>query len=100
MPAGKNQFRIVNLWSVELLGIAGSSTVIQGADDGSADRLWQIVEGVNGNVKIHNVSSGLVIASEAGSRAVQRVNAPAASSNWPLRSASVPFRKVRSNSPS
>jgi len=59
-------FKIRNQNSGLVLGVAGMSTadsadVVQFADNGTADHLWQLEDAGSGNLKIRNVNSGLVM---------------------------------------
>ena len=72
-------FRIRNRNSGLVIGVSGESTagsaaVVQFADTGTPDHLWQLVDAGAGNLKIKNVNSGLLLAvsneSTSGSAAV------------------------------
>jgi arabinan endo-1,5-alpha-L-arabinosidase len=101
MPAGRDQYRIVNMWSGQVLGIAGSAraseaAVVQCADDGAADRLWQIIDGGDGGVKIKNVSSRLAIgiggqSRARGAKAIQATDDGATDRLWKLVSAGAAY---------
>jgi hypothetical protein len=59
-------FRIQNQHSGKVLGVDQMSTgnsarVVQFADNGTADHLWQIIDNGDGYVRIRNVNSGNVL---------------------------------------
>jgi len=59
-------FRVQNRNSGKVLGVDGMSTansanVVQYDDNGSADHLWQILDGGSGTVKIRNLNSGKIL---------------------------------------
>jgi hypothetical protein len=65
-PATQAAFKIRNRNSSLVLGVAGmsmadSADVVQFADTGTADHLWQLVDDGEGHVKIQNANSGLVL---------------------------------------
>ncbi|GGK82638.1 hypothetical protein GCM10012284_15800 [Mangrovihabitans endophyticus] len=60
-------FRIQNRHSGKVLGVdqmstADSARVVQFADNGTADHLWQVVDNGDGYVRLRNVNSGKVLA--------------------------------------
>ncbi|NUR30066.1 MAG: hypothetical protein HOV83_30155, partial [Catenulispora sp.] len=74
-------FRLRNLNSGKVMGVAGMSTadsanVVQYDDNGTADHLWQLIDNGDGNVRIRNRNSGKVLAvnnmSTANSAPVQQ----------------------------
>jgi Beta-L-arabinofuranosidase, GH127/Ricin-type beta-trefoil lectin domain-like len=65
-PAGA-WFRLANANSGKVLGVSNMSTaasaqVVQFDDNGTADHLWQFVDGGGGSVRIRNANSGMVLA--------------------------------------
>ncbi|MEV6487166.1 RICIN domain-containing protein [Actinoplanes sp. NPDC051633] len=67
-------FRIQNQHSGKVLGVdqmstADSARVVQFADSGTADHLWQVVDNGDGWVRIRNVNSGKVLAVDGMSTA-------------------------------
>src|ERR1017187_7089618 len=65
-PVLRAAFRIRNRNSGKVLGVAGmsmadSADVVQFADSGTADHLWQLVDSGSGYIRIQNVNSGKVL---------------------------------------
>jgi hypothetical protein len=66
LAAGGAAFRIQNQNSGLVLGVTGMSTadgadVVQFADSGTADHLWQLIDNGDGYLRIQNQNSGLVL---------------------------------------
>jgi len=66
LPMNNNQFNVENLLTHQVMGIANASTaagsqVLQWADNGTSDHLWEFYLLKDGNYLIQNVNSGLFL---------------------------------------
>jgi arabinan endo-1,5-alpha-L-arabinosidase len=101
IPAGTNEYKIVNANSGQVLGISAASTVaaagaLQYADNGTADHVWELFSVTGGGYKIENMNSGLLLdisgaSKTAGADAVQSTDTSASSEEWTLTAAGAAY---------
>ncbi len=89
MPAGYNRYKIVNLATGGLLGVAQTSNAVgaaavECADTGAADRIWQPADGGGGSITLTNVNNNLLLGTASSGAAVLMADDGSARVRWKL----------------
>jgi arabinan endo-1,5-alpha-L-arabinosidase len=100
MPADGGDYKILNTYSGEVLGVSAASTsagasVLQWADNGTNDHLWEFISQGNNLYEILNVNSGLALdvssaSTSPGASIAQEAYTGTADQLWQLVSTGLP----------